>query len=147
MPDIDMGSGNVFPSNNGGITQTEHDRNVAQAIEMRENEVYQYQVNINNFEAMIATFADLPLTWPNELTKYKGMGRDQLAAAIVDDDELDVVSRLAFRDELKMRIRSEKMEQRKAKMILATFEAQVTDMAKMRELIAEIKAARVQAAV
>jgi hypothetical protein len=32
-------------------------------------------------------------------------------------------------------------------MILATFEAQVTDMAKMRELIAEIKAARVQAAV
>jgi hypothetical protein len=109
--------------------------------------VYQYQVNINNFEAMIATFADLPLTWPNELTKYKGMGRDQLAAAIVDDDELDVVSRLAFRDELKMRIRSEKMEQRKAKMILATFEAQVTDMAKMRELIAEIKAARVQAAV
>lgn len=147
MPDINMGNGNTFSAVNGGITQDEHDRNLAQAIEMRENEVYQYQVNINNFENMISSLGSLPAEWPANVSKYRGMGRDQLAAAVADDDELDLVSSLAFRDELKLRIRSEKMEQRKAKMILTTLESQVSDPVKMKALIAEIKAARQKPAV
>lgn len=140
MPDIDMGNGNTFDAPNGGVTQDEHDKNLAMAIEMREQEVYQYQTNINNYTAMLAACIQDP--WPQRLLPYRGMGRDQLAQAIADDDDLDLASQLAFRDELKFRIRSEKMECNKAKMMLATAVASAVDIDRIRGIIAEIKAAR-----
>jgi hypothetical protein len=70
------------------------------------------------------------------------MGRDQLAQAIADDDDLDLASQLAFRDELKFRIRSEKMECNKARMMLDIAVKSATDITKIRKIIAEIKAAR-----
>jgi hypothetical protein len=140
MPEIDMGNGNQFDAPNGGVTQSEHDKNLAMAIEMRENEVYQYQTNINNYTAMLAACIQDP--WPQRLLPYRGMGRDQLAQSIADDDDLDLASQLAFRDELKFRIRSEKMECNKARMMLATAVASAVDINKIREIITEIKAAR-----
>jgi hypothetical protein len=145
MPDIDMGGGRQFDAPNGGITQDEHDKNLAQSIEMREQEVYQYQVNINNFESMITALGDLPTQWPAHLVQYRGLTRDQMAVAIEDDDELDVASGLAFRDELKARIRSEKMEQRKSKMVLDTLVAGCSDIDRIRAKISEIKASRTTA--
>ena len=140
MPEIDMGNGNQFDAPNGGVTQDEHDKNLALAIEMREQEVYQYQTNINNYTAMLAACITDP--WPQRLIPYRGMGRDQLAQAIADDDDLDLASQLAFRDELRFRIRSEKMECSKSKMMLATAVASATDIVKIRAIIAEIRAAR-----
>jgi hypothetical protein len=140
MSHIDMGNGNQFDAPNGGVTQDEHDKNLAQSIEMREQEVYQYQTNINNYSAMLASCISDP--WPQRLLPYRGMGRDQLAQSISDDDDLDLASQLAFRDELKFRIRSEKMECSKSRMMLNIAVASATDIAKIRALIAEIKAAR-----
>lgn len=140
MPEIDMGNGNQFDAPNGGVTQDEHDKNLAQAIEMREQEVYQYQTNINNYTAMLAACITDP--WPQRLLPYRGMGRDQLAQAIADDDDLDLASQLAFRDELRFRIRSEKIECSKSKMMLASAVASATDINKIRTIIAELKAAR-----
>lgn len=140
MPEIDMGNGNQFDAPNGGVTQDEHDKNLAQAIEMREQEVYQYQTNINNYTAMLASCIQDP--WPQRLLPYRGMTRDQLAQAIADDDDLDLAGQLAFRDELRLRIRSEKMECNKAKMMLATAVASAVDIDRIRGIIAEIKAAR-----
>jgi len=140
MAEIDMGAGNLFDAPNGGVTQTEHDRNLAQSIEMREQEVYQYQTNINNYSAMLAACIQDP--WPQRLIPYRGMGRDQLAQAIADDDDLELASQLAFRDELKFRIRSEKMECNKARMMLDIAVKSATDITKIRTIIAEIKAAR-----
>lgn len=140
MPEIDMGNGNQFDAPNGGVTQSEHDKNLAMAIEMRENEVYQYQTNINNYTAMLAACIQDP--WPQRLLPYRGMGRDQLAQAIADDDDLDLASQLAFRDELRFRIRSEKIECNKSKMMLASAVASATDINKIRTIIAELKAAR-----
>ena len=140
MPEIDMGNGNQFDAPNGGVTQDEHDKNLAMAIEMREQEVYQYQTNINNYTAMLAACITDP--WPQRLLPYRGMGRDQLAQAIADDDDLDLASQLAFRDELRFRIRSEKIECNKSKMMLASAVASATDINKIRTIIAELKAAR-----
>jgi hypothetical protein len=140
MPEIDMGNGNQFDAANGGVSQDEHDKNLAMAIEMRENEVYQYQTNINNYSAMLAACISDP--WPQRLLPYRGMGRDQLAQSIADDDDLDLASQLAFRDELKFRIRSEKMECNKSKMMLTTAVASAVDIDKIRAIIAEIRAAR-----
>jgi hypothetical protein len=142
MPEIDMGGGRQFDANNGGITQDEHDKNLAQSIEMRENEVYQYQININNFEAMVASLGSLPTQWPAHLVQYRGMSRDQMAARIEDDDELEIAAGLAFRDELKARIRSEKMEQRKSKMVLDALVNTCPDIAKIRGIIGDLKANR-----
>ena len=140
MPDIDMGHGNQFDAANGGVTQSDHDRNLAMAIDMRENEVYQYEININNYTAMLASC--ITDSWPAHLMPYRGMGRDQLAQAIESDDDLDLASQLAFRDELRLRIRSEKMECNKSKMMLAIAVASATDIVKIRAIIAEIRAAR-----
>lgn len=140
MPEIDMGNGNQFDAPNGGVTQHEHDKNLALAIEMREQEVYQYQTNINNYTAMLAACITDP--WPQRLLPYRGMGRDQLAQAIADDDDLDLASQLAFRDELRFRIRSEKIECNKSKMMLASAVASATDINKIRTIIVELKAAR-----
>lgn len=145
MPDINMGGGRQFVADNGGITQDEHDKNLAQSIEMREQEVYQYQININNFESMIASLGNLPQLWEPRLLPYRGMSRDEMAANIVDDNDLELASSLAFRDELRMRIRSEKMEQRKAKMVLDTLVAGCPDIARIRGMIAEMKANRLTA--
>jgi hypothetical protein len=135
-----MGNGNTFDAANGGVSQDEHDKNLAQSIEMREQEVYQYQININNYTAMLA--ACIQDSWPQRLLPYRGMGRDQLAQAIADDDDLDLASQLAFRDELRFRIRSEKIECNKSKMMLASAVASATDINKIRTIIAEMKATR-----
>ena len=140
MAEIDMGNGNNFDAINGSITQTEHDKNLALAIEMRENEVYQYQTNINNYTAMLA--ACIQDLWPQRLLSYKGMARDQLAASIENDDDLELASQLAFRDELKLRIRSEKMECNKCKMMLDIAVSSAPDIVKIRQIITENKAAR-----
>lgn len=140
MSEINMGAGNLFSAPNGGVTQEDHDRNLAQSIEMREQEVYQYQTNINNYTAMLQSCIQDP--WPQHLMQYRGLARDQLAATIEDDDDLELASQLAFRDELKFRIRSEKIECNKAKMMLATAVASAVDIDRIRGIIAEIKAAR-----
>jgi hypothetical protein len=140
MPNIDMGNGKQFDAPNGGITQEEHERNLAMAIEMRETEVYQYQTNINNYSDMLAACITDP--WPARLLAYRGMGRDQLAASIENDDDLELASKLAFRDELRFRIRSEKMECAKSKMLLDAAVKSAPDIAKIRTMIAEIKASR-----
>lgn len=137
-----MGGGRQFNADNGGITQDDHDRNLAQSIEMREQEVYQYQINVNNFESMIASLGNLPVVWPAHLVRYKGLTRDEMAAQIEDDADLEIASGLAFRDELRMRVRSEKMEQRKAKMVLDTLVNGCPDVAKIRAIIAQLKANR-----
>ena len=139
MP-IDMGNGNEFDASNGGVTQEEHDKALAQSIEMREQEVYYYQSNINNYTVMLQSC--IKEDWPERLLKYKGMGRDQLAQSIEDDDDLELASKLAFRDELKLRIRTEKMECAKSKMMLQTSVASATDIVRIRNIIAEMKAAR-----
>jgi hypothetical protein len=143
MAELDLGNGNVFDSANGAIQQSDHERNLALAIEMRENEVYQYQLNINNYSAMLQACIQEP--WPQRLLPYRGMTRDQLAQSIQDDDDLDLAGQLAFRDELRLRVRSEKMECSKAKMMLAISVASATDIAKIRAIIVEIKASRASA--
>ena len=143
MAELNLGNGNQFDAPNGAVTQDEHDKNRAIAIEMREQEVYQYQTNINNYTAMLASCIQEP--WPQRLLPYRGMTRDQLAQSIQDDDDLDLAGQLAFRDELRLRVRSEKMECSKAKMMLATAVASATDIAKIRAIIFEIKASRASA--
>ena len=70
------------------------------------------------------------------------MSRDQLATNIESDADLELASQLSFRDEIRLRIRTEKMECNKARAMLETAVASAQDIVKIRALIVEIKAAR-----
>jgi hypothetical protein len=140
MPEIDMGNGNQFDATNGGITQDEHDNTIAITIEMRETEVYQYQVNINNYQAALDGMPKEP--WPQRLLPYRGMARDQLAAAIESDEDLMLASQLALRDEVRFRLRTEKMEQAKSKMLLDSIMLSVPDQQVLRARILRNKEAK-----
>lgn len=135
---INVGNGNFFYSDNAAIVQSDHDFNLAQSILQRETEVYQYQLNVFNFETMISRIKTL--VWPAHLLPYRGMGREQVAANLLDDDDLEVVTELMFRDELRVRLRTEKIELKKTSLMLDVLISQACDIEKIRKLILEIKA-------
>ena len=132
-----MGNGNTFDAANGGVSQDEHEITLAQSILQRENEVYQYQANVFNFQLMLNGMANL--TWPAHLLPYRGMSREQLAINVTNDDDLDFAAELAFRDELRTRLRTEKIELRKTTMMLESLVSQSTDIVKTRAIILELK--------
>jgi hypothetical protein len=140
MSEINMGNGNVFDSANGAIDQSDHELTLAQAILSRETEVYQYQLNVFNFETMLAGMADL--IWPSHLLPYRGMGREELAKNVLHDEDLDLAAELMFRDELRNRLRTEKIELKKTTLMLASLVGQATNLAKIRAIIVELKRAK-----
>lgn len=140
MPQIDMGNGKSFNSEFGGVDQADHLKQVADSIAGREKEIYQYQLNINNFEAMLTGIAtNLPAEWPENLLQYRTWDRDRLVATL-DDATLEIVTGLLFRDNLRMRIRTERIEQRKSQLVLDSLKLQVLNADAVRAKIAEEKA-------
>lgn len=90
-------------------------------IELRRQEVEQYQTNIDNFTAVLAT---LPSELPERLQSYRNRkDKHQAAAEIENLDDVQLLSNVWFHDELKARIRSEIVEKAKAQAILAVLEA------------------------
>lgn len=140
MAEVDMGGGKTFTSEFGGVVQADHEKQLAQSILMREQEVYQYQLNIYNFEEMLAGMdAILPVEWPENLLQYRSWDKDRLVATL-DDQTLETVTSLLFRDQLRMRIRTEKIEQKKAQLVLYSLKAKVVNAEFVRSAIAEEKA-------
>lgn len=92
------------------------------AIQQREEEVSGYQTNIDNYARMIA---ELPSTWPQGLTQYKGREISGIVGDIEEESDLTLVADLLFHDKLQITLRSEKLEQRKAVLILKILKDQV----------------------
>jgi hypothetical protein len=140
MAQIDMGNGKSFNSEFGGVNQADHLQQVADSIAGREKEIYQYQININNFEAMLAGIeTSLPAEWPENLLQYRSWDRDRLIATL-DDATLETVTGLLFRDNLRMRIRTERIEQKKSQLVLQSLALQVLNPDAVRARIAQDKA-------
>lgn len=139
MPQIDMGNGKKFDSEYGGVDQADHLSNLATSIASREQEVYQYQVNINNFEAMLQDMATLPAEWPQRLMQYRSSTPDELVG-ILSAEDFDLFMNLSFRENIRRRIATEKTEQKKSMMVLGSLKKQVQDPTEIRRLIAQQKA-------
>ena len=86
-----------------------------QAIEQREIEVQGYQTNIDNYALMID---ELPSEWPEDLVKFKGKEISEIVQSIADEKCLAQVADLLFRDKLQITLWTERLEQRKAKLVL-----------------------------
>lgn len=107
----------------GLITQDEHDYlislitvgeydSIADELVLRKQEYDNYQKNIDNYVDMLNQLpADLPNSWPTELLPFRKMTR-QKALATYDGPDEDLLLNLLLRDELNIRIKQERAEQK-----------------------------------
>jgi hypothetical protein len=104
------------------VTAQEHLNNLIAAAFHREMEVYQYQINVDNYTAMLAA---LPQdSWPSELLTYKNTPTEALPENL-DDASVDLVADYQYRDRLRNLLRSEKIEQSKANRVRAALKSQI----------------------
>jgi hypothetical protein len=111
------------------IKQSYHENNLADALVMREQELYQYDLNITNYTAMLES---LPSgEWPEHLAQYRGKTLDQVP------DELDAeVDALNYRDRLRFLLKTEKAERNKSALVYQTLLAQMPkDKVKLQEAV------------
>lgn len=80
---------------------------IADAIVGREREIFSYELNISNYEAMLAALPDTE--WPENLVQYKNVTLDRVP------DELDEqVNSYQYRDRLRFLVKTEKLERSKS---------------------------------
>jgi hypothetical protein len=104
------------------VTAQEHLNNLIAAAFHREMEVYQYQINIDNYVAMLAA---LPQdSWPSDLVTYKNTPTEALPENL-DDVSVGLVADYQYRDKIRSLLRSEKIEQGKAGRVRDALKSQI----------------------
>ena len=104
------------------VTDSEHKANLVANAFHREAEVYSYQVNIDNYGVMLLA---LPTEdWPVNLLDYKATPIEQLPAGM-DEETVDEIADLQYRDRIVGLLRTEKVEQKKASRVLDALKAQI----------------------
>jgi len=104
------------------VTTQEHLDNLVTQAYHRELEVYSYQTNIDNYTIMLTGLPEDE--FPADLASFSSVETARLPASLSDAD-VDMISQYQFRDKLKASIRTEIVEQSKAKLILAAIKAQI----------------------
>jgi hypothetical protein len=104
------------------VTQTEHlDLLVTNAYH-REKEVYQYQVNVDNYTVMLTGLPQDNI--PTSLANYANSETQDLPWDM-DDADVQMIAQYQYRNKLRALLRSEKVEQNKARLVLEALKAQV----------------------
>jgi hypothetical protein len=104
------------------ITTQEHLNNLVVAAFHREMEVYQYQINVDNYGVMLAA---LPQDdWPSALLSYKNATTDSLPEDL-DDASVSLIADYQYRDKIRNLLRSEKVEQSKASRVRDALKSQI----------------------
>lgn len=105
------------------INNAKRESDLADSIVSRTHEVYNYDVNIQNYELMLLS---LPQDeWPEHLVAYQGIdGHD--AAFACPAEYIEELAQYQMRDQIQNLIKSEKMERAKAAAILSAVDAQLT---------------------
>jgi hypothetical protein len=114
--------------------------NIADQILMREIEIFSYDMNITNYEIMLAAMPQED--WPENIVQYKNATLD-----LVPDDLDQIVSEYQYRDRIRYLIKTERAERAKS---FAVYNAMITRLPQDRvaDLIAQaqVRAATAQAA-
>jgi hypothetical protein len=122
----------------------DQDDTVAEAVLGRESEHHNYELNRLNYEQILSDLADegLPATWPAELVKYRGVFGEDLAAQLLDDPtSYALVTRLQFRDRIKLLLATTKTEQAKVESITKVLKTRLSK-AKLDAAVSRVKAKR-----
>lgn len=95
---------------------------LADGVVSRTYEVFAYDFNISNYTAMLSA---LPADeWPADLVDYKGIPTDQLPATLPMEKVLQIGD-YSYRDQLRVRVRSEEVEKAKVERVLVALKAQI----------------------
>jgi hypothetical protein len=104
------------------ITTQEHLNNLVVAAFHREMEVYQYQINVDNYGVMLTA---LPQgDWPSNLVNYKGTTTEALPESLAESD-VALIADYQYRDKIRNLLRSEKVEQSKAGRVRDALKSQI----------------------
>jgi hypothetical protein len=104
------------------VTQDEHLDNLVTNAYYREKEVYQYQMNVDNYTIMLT---GLPQdVFPSGLVQHINAETQSLPFDMSDDD-VQTIAQYQYRDKLRSLLRSEKVEQNKARLVLEALKAQI----------------------
>jgi hypothetical protein len=95
------------------------------ALTQRDDEIFGYQLNIDNYTRMIAS---LPSVWPEDLLHCRGTDIPTIIQTVEDDDMRVLIADLIFRDKLVTTLITEKLEQRKAILVREVVEAQIKEL-------------------
>jgi hypothetical protein len=104
------------------VTNQEHLNNLVVAAFHREMEIYQYQINVDNYTVMLAALPQE--SWPEDLVQYKEAAIDKLPESLGDDVVL-TISEHQYRDRIRNLLRTEKAEQSKATRVRDALKAQI----------------------
>ena len=104
------------------VTNQEHLNNLVVAAFHREMEIYQYQINVDNYAVMLAALPQE--SWPDDLVQYKEAAIDKLPESL-DDDAVLTISEHQYRDRIRNLLRTEKVEQSKAVRVRDALKAQI----------------------
>lgn len=99
-------------------------KELEQAIEQRETEIEGYQTNIHNYSLMLA---ELPSEWPDDLAEFKGKEIKDIASLLADEECLVRVADLIFAEKLRYSLCTERLEQRKSKLVLKVLRDQIKE--------------------
>ena len=103
------------------ISPEERQRNTLDALLDREREAYQYQVNIDNYTAMLAA---LPSEWTEELLPYQGVVPDDIVN-VVPSEHQQAVSDLLFAGKIAKLLVTEQFEKAK---VVCVYDALATNI-------------------
>lgn len=96
--------------------------NIEEQIASRRAEVEQYQINIDNFQSILSSIST---ELPEHLEQYRSATNHHDVVKEIDDiDDVRILSEVWFAEELKWRVKTELVEQTKAKAILDALERQ-----------------------
>ena len=104
------------------ITDAQKIEILADAVVGREHEVFSYDLNIANYEAMLA---GLPADeWPEALLKFQNVKPADLPLDLNDDD-YQLATTLQYRDQLRRLLRTEKTERGKSLRVQDALKTQI----------------------
>jgi hypothetical protein len=104
------------------VTQDEHLDTLVTNAYHREKEVYHYQINVDNYTVMLTGLPQDAL--PSNLAQYANMETQNLPWDMSDED-VQTIAQYQYRDKLRSLVRTERVEQNKAKLVLEALKAQI----------------------
>lgn len=106
------------------VTQDQQDDDIAGAIEGREREIANYDLNAANYQAMLAGYAALGDAWPSKIKPFQGQNPHKVAEVLSDAD-FELFSQYSHRDQIRVLLRTTIAERKKSAAVLAALEASV----------------------
>jgi hypothetical protein len=104
------------------ITDQEKQAGLVMNAFHREMEIYGYQLNIDNYGAMLAA---LPAgEWPADLEAFRTIKTEDLPHDL-SDDQVAQIGDFQYRDRLRVLVRTEKAEQNKSIRVRDVLKAQI----------------------